>query len=84
MEEKEFAKKILEAQKIREESWDSKEKKYLKDHGDAVLEACGINKIDKRINNILDTVPFAYPMYMLNIVAWNDIQEWATTILSKE
>lgn len=77
--EKEFAKMVLEAQRIREESWNDKKNKYMKDYGDAALEACGYDG-GRGDFLILDLVPFAYPIAMLNQTAWNDIQIWAEKV----
>lgn len=84
---KELAKKILEAQRIHEESYvkgpdthfvvaDSKMAfptgKHTKDQMQAACEACG-EKFDPKVGGI----GLAYVVYLLNTSVWNDIQFWA-------
>ncbi len=68
MESKEFAKLILEAQKLHEESWNKKEGKYKLSQEEAADQACvklGIS------------AEWAFVIYLLNYSTWNDIQGWA-------
>lgn len=56
---------ILEAQRIREESWNQDLGEYAKSHQDASTEAC-------------KTRPeFELIVYLLNKECWNDVQMWA-------
>ena len=84
-----FARAILDAQKIREESFDHKaadeaeknesypdfSKFYRKSMTEAADEAAGNAGFDKQGTQ---------PIYLLNQYCWNDIQAWAKEILSNK
>ncbi len=63
-----FQRAILEAQKIREESYDENDNEYKIDMHEAATVACDRFSIDPKM---------AYPIYLLNKYTWNDIQMWA-------
>jgi len=83
-----FAQTILDAQKIREESYDiEKAKEALNEDTlvdfeqfyqitleDACDQAVSDAGYDKRAN---------YPIYLLNKLAWNDAHDWAAEVLKK-
>ena len=62
----EFFKICLDAELIREESWDGK--KYTKNHFDCAEEVCIKNNLS---NN------FIGPISGLTFSLWNDVQYWA-------
>lgn len=66
-----LARMILEAQRIREESWDGVDK-YTKSHEEAVKEAGETSGLDTRADELV---------YILQVVAWNDSQAWAERCL---
>lgn len=74
-----IAKTILLAQKIKEESWTPTDRelngRYGYTHLQAVHQACKENKITKDIKPLI---------YMLNISCWNDVQQWAESIVRGE
>jgi len=64
IDERQFARWILETQKIREESWDIKNEKYTKN----ILEATIATRVPEKWIQVV---------YLLNLLAWSDIQDWA-------
>lgn len=83
----EFAKTILKAMEIRENSYDHKlsdemertlkypdfEKCYRLTHAQAAAEAVKQSNLDKE---------FELPVYLLLYMAWNDIMYWANTLVN--
>lgn len=66
------ARTILTAQDIKEDSWNGE--KYLKTDLQATIEACKQYKLeDFWINIIVD----------FNCSSWNDIQDWAQSIIEE-
>lgn len=61
-----FAKAILDAQSIREESWNGKH--YEKSYEQTAKESLILHESD---------VAFASIISMLNLIGWNDAQAWA-------
>lgn len=62
-----LAKAILEAQRIHEESWDADRKEYKLSQTDAAKQACG------------EDMHMAGLVCLLNVLSWNDAQDWANT-----
>lgn len=65
MDKKELAAVILRAQELQEMSWNGK--KYTLNHQQAAEKALGLN----------DDPAMATVVYLLNKLAWNEIQDWA-------
>lgn len=84
-----FARAVLEAQRIREASYVKGEPvvfadgtefptgSYQKDHMQAAAEALGKSMEDPM------SWGMAYPLYLLNATVWNDIHDWAQSILGQ-
>lgn len=66
----EIAETILEAQKIREESWSKMATKYSKRNEDAARMATKNKHLARLVS-------------LLNDVCWNDAQIWAETVLEE-
>lgn len=85
-----FARAILDAQKIREESFDSKEANKMeleilivKDFG-SCYTISEEEAADKAAENAGYDKRGAMPIYLLNKYCWNDIQTWAEKILNSK
>jgi len=70
-----LAQSILYAQDIRETSWNKEKSTYTKNHHQSALIACKHYQIDT-----LDEF-WIYMVTRVNKHAWNDIQDWAKSIL---
>lgn len=68
MDTKLIAKAVLFAQDVYESSYDRKTRKYKLGHPKCAKVAC--IKLGIPLNMV-------YPIYLLNLLAWNDIQDWA-------
>lgn len=69
-----LAKMILDAQRIYEESWSPKGGRYTISLDNAVVKANASRpeSLPKEMEQIV---------YWLNLLAWNDVQEWAKAAL---
>lgn len=63
---------VMLAQKISEESWDAQKHIYTKNQNEAAKEACKQLGLPPELAEVI---------YYLNSYVWNDIQEWATSII---
>ena len=71
-----FAKLVLRAQDIGEASWEAVEKgRYGKTEAQAAEEA---------VLELEHENEWAMVVYLLNRMAWNDIQDWATAVIKAE
>ncbi len=83
--EKRFAEAILEAQKIKEESYDQKAAEAVT--GESLLtdftqfyEKSDYEAADDAARNAGFDLRMTQPIYLLIKCAWNDIQDWAEEI----
>ena len=74
MELKQFAEAVELSQKIYEESWDEEKQIYQIPPDRAA---------DLALKQLNLPSEFILPLYLLNLFAWNGIQNWADTVLGK-
>lgn len=85
---KKFAKTVLDAQRIREESFDKKasdkafDSEKFVDHSTFYQKTMSQSAQEAAVKNGFGN-DGALPIYLLNEYAWNDIQFWATEVMKK-
>ena len=80
-----FAMLILDAQGRREESWNKRTQRYVKNNTFAAAEA--LTKLNRERSEQGEerlSLDWVHPVSLLNTTAWNDTQDWAKKQLTRE